>query len=82
MKEIIIKYNDPKTLALLKTLARFFNFSISSPKKGKNDRKTYDHINGVAILPGDSTISIKELSKILTGKNLDARKLRTEGWQR
>lgn len=82
MKEIIIKYNDSKTLALLKTLARFFNFSISSPKKEKTDRKTYDYINGVPIIPGDSAVSVRELHKIFTGKNLNARKLRTQGWQR
>ena len=82
MKEIIIKYHDSKTLALLKTLARFFNFSISSPKKENSDRKAYDYINDVPIIPGDRAINVKELNKVFTGKNLNARKLRIEGWQR
>lgn len=82
MKEVIVKYNDSKTLALLKTLARFFNFSISSPKKEKADTKTYEYINGVPVLPGDDSINVKELSKIFTGKNLNARKLRIQEWQR
>lgn len=82
MKEIIIKYNDSRTLALLKTLARFFNFSILSPKKQKTDKKAYEYVNGVPIIPGDGSISIKELNEIFTGKNLNAQKLRTEGWQR
>lgn len=28
MKEAIIRYSDSKTLAILKSLARYFNFSI------------------------------------------------------
>lgn len=79
MKEVIIKYNDSKTLALLKALAKFFNFSIMPPNK---DQKAYDQINGVPIIPGDSSVSVKELTKIFTGKNLNARKLRTQEWQR
>lgn len=82
MKEIIVKYNDSRTLALLKTLAKFFNFSISPPGKQKSDKKTYEYVNGVPIIPGDSSVSIKELNKIFTEKNLNARKLRIQGWQR
>ncbi|HET7179494.1 MAG TPA: hypothetical protein VFI14_07215 [Chryseosolibacter sp.] len=82
MKEIIVKYTDSKTLALLKTLARFFNFSVSSPTKEKGNGKTYEYINGVPIIPGDGSISVTELTEIFTGKNLNARKLRIQEWQR
>lgn len=86
MKEAIIKYKDSKTLELLKSLARYLDFSISSSKKEKPSEKepknNYDNINGVPLIPGDSSIDIKALNTIFTGKNLDARKLRTEGWQR
>jgi len=82
MKEIIVKYNDSRTLALLKTLARFFNFSISSPKKEESNRKAYEYVNGVPVIPGDGSISTKELNEIFTGKNLNARTLRTQAWRR
>lgn len=82
MKEVIIKYKDSKTLEILKGLARYFNFSISFPEKANVAKKEYDYINGVPVIPGDSSIDIKALRTIFTGKNLDARKLRTEEWQR
>lgn len=41
MKEVIIKYKDSRVLELLKSLAKYFDFSISSPKdaasKGKKN---------------------------------------------
>ena len=86
MKEVIIKYKDSKTLEMLKALTKYFNFSISFPskKKGKNgkDNKRYDYINGIPVIPGDNSIDVKGLTSIFTGKNLDARKIRTEGWLR
>lgn len=33
MKEVIIKYKDSRTLELLKSLARYFDFTISSPRE-------------------------------------------------
>jgi hypothetical protein len=33
MKEVIIKYKDSKTLELLKSLARYFNFSVSETQE-------------------------------------------------
>ena len=88
MKEATIKYKDSKTLELLKSLAQYLDFSISFSKKEKPAKKdpkpknSYDTINGVPLIPGDSSIDIKALDTIFTGKDLDARKLRTEGWQR
>lgn len=32
MKEVIIKYKNSKTFELLKSLAKYFDFTISSPK--------------------------------------------------
>jgi hypothetical protein len=39
MKEVIIKYNDSRVLALLKTLSRVFNFSISEAPEAKKSKK-------------------------------------------
>lgn len=39
MKEAIIKYKDSKTLELLKSLAKYFNFSVSEPKKASPQSK-------------------------------------------
>jgi hypothetical protein len=33
MKEVTIKYKDFKTLELLKSLAKYFDFTISSPEE-------------------------------------------------
>lgn len=82
MKEVTIKYKDSKVLQLLKSLAKYLDFSIAFPKKGKIEKNEYEYINGIPVIPGNNTIDIGELSKIFTGKNIEARKLRTEGWQR
>ena len=40
MKEVIIKYKDSRTLQLLKSLAKFFDFTIiSSKESGARDKK-------------------------------------------
>ncbi|HET9052839.1 MAG TPA: hypothetical protein VFM90_01615 [Cyclobacteriaceae bacterium] len=82
MKEAIIKYKDAKTQELLKGLARYFNFSISFSKEPKTPKRKYDYINKVPVIRGDRSIDVTALNKIFTGKNLDAKKIRTEGWQR
>lgn len=82
MKEVIIKYKDSKILEILKDLTKYFNFSISFPTKGKKDKDGYEYINGIPVIPGNSSIDVKGLTSIFTGKNLDARKIRIEGWQR
>lgn len=39
MKEAIIKYKDSKTFEILKSLAKYFDFSISEPKETKTVKK-------------------------------------------
>jgi hypothetical protein len=39
MKEVTIKYKDSKTLELLKSLATFFDFSISESKEASSTSK-------------------------------------------
>lgn len=40
MKEVTIKYKDSKTLELLKSLAKYFGFTISQPREtASNERK-------------------------------------------
>ncbi len=76
MPEAIITYEKPETLKVLKALAEYFDFEIIE-KKGN----TYS-VNGVTMIPGDPTADLSELSKVFTGKNLDAKKLREEAWRR
>lgn len=49
MKEVTIKYNDSKVLYLLKSLAKYFDFSISESKEIKpikeNKSFTVLHVN-------------------------------------
>lgn len=75
MPEVVIKYKKPETLKILKLLAKYLDFEIV-PKNEDNK------INGVSFIPGDKTIDIQELSKIFTGKNLDAKQLRKDAWTR
>jgi len=82
MKEVIIKYKDSKTLELLKSLAEYLDFSVSLTIKNKLPKKEYDYINGVPVIRGDSSIDVRKLKAIFTGKNPDPKKLRTEGWER
>lgn len=38
MKEVIVKYKDSRVLELLKSLAKYFDFTISGPKETKGDK--------------------------------------------
>jgi len=79
MPEIIIKYNDPKTLQILKDLSGYFNYSISRTEPASKQDLM---INGVSIIPADNAIDISILEKIFSGKNLDAIILRQKAWKR
>jgi hypothetical protein len=79
MPEITIKYNDSKTLKVLKTLSEYLNFTFSTPSK-KVKKEFF--INGVPAIPGDSSIDISEMRNIFTGRNIDAKQLRQKAWQR
>ncbi|HTI60973.1 hypothetical protein [Mucilaginibacter sp.] len=76
MPEVTIKYKKPETLKILKGLAKYFDFQISSPKD--KQKKALDDI----LIPGDRTLDISSLNQVFTGKNLDAKDLRKEMWKR
>ncbi|MEN6455205.1 MAG: hypothetical protein ABFD10_13180 [Prolixibacteraceae bacterium] len=80
MKEVVIKYKNPKTLEAIKALSKYLDFSVDIPKPVKREKLEY--INGVPAIPGDNSIDISELTSIFTGKELNAKNLRTLGWQR
>lgn len=50
------------------------DFEKSTPQKTS--------LNGVSIIKGDKTIDLSEMSKIFTGKNINAKELRQKGWER
>ena len=76
MPEVTIKYKKPETLKILKSLAKYFDFTVSSGKKEPKN------INGVTVIPGNKYIDTSELEEIFTRNNIDAAKLRKEAWQR
>lgn len=79
MPEIIIKYKNAKTLQILRDFAKYFDFVISSKKTKKAEEFS---IRGVTVVSGDSSIDISGLEEIFTNKNIDAKVLRSEAWQR
>lgn len=76
MPEVTIKYKKPETLKILKGLAEYFDFKITPDVKEK--KSSVDDI----LIPGNKKLDISELDKVFTGKNLDAKKLRNDLWQR
>ncbi|HEY9003086.1 MAG TPA: hypothetical protein VIM89_17145 [Mucilaginibacter sp.] len=76
MPEVTIKYKKPETLKILKGLAKYFDFKISSPKNKPN--QPLEDI----LIPGDKTLDISSLNEIFTGKNIDASDLRKEMWKK
>lgn len=79
MPEIIVKYKSSRTLAALRDFAKYFDYEISTPEKNKKDQIT---LNGVTIIPADSSVDASKLSNIFTGKNINSKQLRDEAWQR
>ena len=80
MHEVVIKYRNPRTLQLLKDFAKHFDFAIFEIPKSK--KKKDFSINGVSIVAGNSEIDTSSLNQIFTGKNIDAKTLRNNAWQR
>lgn len=78
MPEVIIKYKKPETLKILKGLAKYFDFKVSSSKQ---KIKTYK-LNGVTIIPASEKFNPADMTELFTAKNVDAAKLRKEAWQR
>ena len=79
MPELTIRYNSPKTLEALMDFAKYFDFVISSKKPVKTTEML---VNGVTVILGNPSIDTSDLTKIFTGKNMDARKFRKQVWQR
>lgn len=78
MPELIIKYNDNKTLQVLTDLAKYFDFEISPFKSANSNSSGQD----IMLIAGDKSINPEELTSIFTGKNLDPQNLRKEAWKR
>ncbi|MFC0517014.1 hypothetical protein ACFFGT_22585 [Mucilaginibacter angelicae] len=76
MPEVTIKYKKPETLKILKGLAKYFDFKIS-PSSAKKETPLND-----ILIPGNKKLDVSELKKVFTGKDLDAKKLRNDLWQR
>ena len=81
MPEIIVKYKSKRTLEVLQDLAKYFDYVISTPdSKGK--KKKQINLNGITIIPADSSIDTSDLTDIFSGKNIKPEELRSEAWQR
>lgn len=80
MPEIILKYKNKKTLEVLKDLAKYFDYVISTP--GSKEKKKQKSWNGITIIPADNSVNASDLADVFTGKNINPEKLRNEAWQR
>lgn len=78
MPEVIIKYKNSKALQALKDFAKYFNFTISPNTPGKERQS----INGVTVIPADSSIQVSTLRKVFTGRNIEGADLRSRAWHR
>jgi hypothetical protein len=76
MPEVVIRYKKPGTLKILKGLAKYFDFELSSNKPEK--KSSLDDI----LIPGDKTLNISELKDVFTGSAIDAKQLREKAWKR
>jgi hypothetical protein len=79
MPELIIRYKSKKTVSVLKDFAKHFNFSVVVPTKA---RKKIQKRNDVNIIPADNSIDTSDLERIFSGKDIDAKKIREQAWQR
>ena len=79
MQEVTVQYKNSKTLQLLMDLSKYFDFAIKGHVQPQELEQT---INGVTMIPPDETVDLSNLKKIFSSKNLDAKKLRHEAWQR
>lgn len=81
MPEVIITYEKPETLKLLKSLAKQLGLNITTKVKPK-EKDQIEYLNGVPVMPVDENASVEELKKIFEGKSIDAAQLRKQAWQR
>lgn len=83
MSEITVKYKSKRALEALKDLSKYFDFSIVMPGvREKNKNPKTSKLNGITIVPGDSSIDTSDLTNVFSGRNIDPQKLRKEAWQR
>jgi hypothetical protein len=73
MPELIIKYNDSRTLQVLTDLAKYFDYEVAPAIDFDKSNSPKVPLN---LIPGDSSINPEELTEIFTGKNHDAQNLR------
>ena len=78
--KLVIEYNNPITLDFLRDFSKYFDFQILPESKKK--KSTTTSINGVTIVPADSAVDTSDLTKIFSGKNINAGELRKEAWLR
>lgn len=78
MPELVIKYRNKQTPEVLMDFAKYFGFSVLMPKKTVKNNS----INGVTIVPADNSIDTSDLEAIFSNKNIDAKQLRKNAWQR
>lgn len=74
MPQVTINYKKPETLKILKSLAKYLDFKVSSDK----DKSLSDDI----LIPGDKSLDIEALREVFTGKDIDAKELRRSAWKR
>jgi hypothetical protein len=79
MPDLIIRYKNKRTLEALLDIAKYFDFSVVLPAKS---RRKLVKVNGVSVIPADSSVETVDLETIFTGKNLDVKELRRKSWQR
>ena len=76
MPEVIIKYKKSKTLNILKKLSILLDFKVS-PVAPHIDPRFFD-----ILIPGNKDLNLEELKTLFTGKEIDAKQLRNNLWQR
>lgn len=81
MPEIIVKYKNKRTLEALQDFAKYFDYVISSYESKQKSQKLLS-LNGVTIIPADSSVDTSDISNIFTGKNINPKQLRNEAWQK
>ncbi len=77
MPQVIISYQNQKTLKALKDFSKYLDFVIEKPKEKMKVKTKAENI-----ISGNPKIDISDLTAIFSNKNLDAAKLRIELWQR
>ncbi|MBK0383786.1 hypothetical protein I5M32_12525 [Pedobacter sp. SD-b] len=76
MPELVIKYKNKKTLEALKSISKYFDFSIIENEKSKPEK-----LQKFSIIKGKGKINTLEMEEIFTNANLNAKKLREEAWK-